>query len=86
MDSFGSMWPKRSITPCSPKSGEQDDQMAPIELAANMQATVSGILGIMAEIRSPLPIVAADPVNLFKIRQTVFRPSMYLVKVGIDSL
>ena len=33
MNSFGPIWPKRSSTPCSPNSGEQDDQIAPIDAA-----------------------------------------------------
>ena len=53
MKTTGSIWPKRSSTPCSPKSGEQDDQTAPIEAAASMAATVSGMLGIIAAMRSP---------------------------------
>ena len=53
MKTTGSIWPNRSSTPCSPKSGEQEDQTAPIEAAASMAATVSGMLGIMAAMRSP---------------------------------
>ena len=53
MKIIGSIWPKRSSTPCSPKSGEQDDQTAPIEAAASMPATVSGMFGIIAAMRSP---------------------------------
>ena len=32
----GSIWPKRSSTPCTPKSGEHDDQMAPMLAAASI--------------------------------------------------
>ena len=53
MNSTGSIWPKRSSTPCSPKSGEQDDQTAPSEAAASMPATASGMFGIIAATRSP---------------------------------
>ena len=35
-NTFGSIWPKRSSTPRSPKSGEQDDQIAPSEAAASI--------------------------------------------------
>ncbi len=42
MNSFGSIWPKRSSTPCSPKSGEQDDQITPIEAAASISAMALG--------------------------------------------
>lgn len=40
-------------------SGEQDDHIAPTEAAASMEATVSGMFGIIAAIRSPSPIPAA---------------------------
>ena len=39
MKTFGSIWPKRSSTPRSPKSGEQDDQIAPSEVTASISAT-----------------------------------------------
>ena len=38
MNTTGSIWPKRSSTPSTPKSGEQDDQIAPMEAAASRQA------------------------------------------------
>ena len=55
MNSFGSICPKRSSTPRSPKSGEQDDQIAPIEVAASIAAIASGMFGSMAATRSPTP-------------------------------
>ena len=45
---LGSIWPKRSSTPRSPKSGEQDDKIAPIEVVASMAAIVSGMFGSIA--------------------------------------
>jgi hypothetical protein len=44
---------KRSSTPFTPKSGEQDDQMAPILVAASMAIMVSGMLGMKPTTRSP---------------------------------
>ena len=38
-NSFGSICPKRSSTPRSPKSGEQEEKIAPSEAAASMTAT-----------------------------------------------
>ena len=58
-NNFGSIWPKRSSTPRSPKSGEQEEKMAPIEVAASMRAMVSGRFGIIAATRSPTPTPAA---------------------------
>jgi hypothetical protein len=42
---FGEIWPKRSTTPCTPKSGEQLDQTAPRLAVASIAATDSGRLG-----------------------------------------
>ena len=36
-----------------PKSGDDDDQMAPMDAAASMPITVSGRLGMKAATRSP---------------------------------
>jgi hypothetical protein len=43
---LGSVWPKRSSTPCTPKSGEAEVKMAPMLAAASMATTVSGRLGM----------------------------------------
>ena len=58
-NSFGSICPKRSSTPRSPKSGEQDEKIAPSEAAASMTATASGMFGSIAATRSPTPTPAA---------------------------
>ena len=42
----GSIWPKRSSTPCTPKSGEHDDQIAPMLVAASIAITVPGMFGM----------------------------------------
>ena len=36
---LGAIWPNRSKTPFVPKSGEQEDQMAPILVAASIATT-----------------------------------------------
>ena len=41
----GSICPNRSSTPLTPKSGEHDDQIAPIDVAASIAITVSAMLG-----------------------------------------
>src|SRR5262249_41410554 len=43
----------------SPKSGEHDDQTAPIDVVASMAATVSGWLGITPATRPPTPTPSA---------------------------
>ena len=47
------VWPKRSRTPLMPKSGEQEDQTAPMLVAASMAMMLSGILGTKPTTRSP---------------------------------
>jgi hypothetical protein len=42
---LGSIWPKRSSTPRTPKSGEQDDHVAPSDAVASMPITASGMFG-----------------------------------------
>jgi hypothetical protein len=42
---LGSIWPKRSSTPRTPKSGEQEDQIAPRLAVASIAAVASGRLG-----------------------------------------
>ncbi len=49
----GSIWPKRSSTPCTPKSGEHDDHTAPRLVAPSIATIVSGMLGRYAATRSP---------------------------------
>ena len=56
----GEIWPKRSSTPRAPKSGEQEDQVAPTAAAASMAMMVSGILGMNPATRSPTRTPAAD--------------------------
>jgi hypothetical protein len=41
----GSIWPKRSSTPWTPKSGEQDDHTAPTDAAPSTATIASGTLG-----------------------------------------
>lgn len=53
MNSFGSICPKGSSTPCSPKSGEPDDPMAPLVQESLRHARV------IAEMPSPLPVSKA---------------------------
>ena len=38
---FGSIWPNRSSTPLTPKSGEQDDQIPPSDAVASIATTAS---------------------------------------------
>ncbi len=56
----GSIWPKRSSTPCTPKSGEHDDQMAPRDVAPSIAMIVSGMLGMYAATRSPAAMPCAS--------------------------
>ncbi len=53
MSTLGAIWPKRSSTPLMPKSGEQEDQTAPMLVAASMPMTASGRLGMNPATRSP---------------------------------
>src|ERR1044071_9767419 len=53
MKTFGSICRKRSTTDCAPKSGEQLDHTAPIELTARNAMVASGIHGRYAATRSP---------------------------------
>lgn len=50
---LGWICPNRSYTPLTPKSGEQEDQMAPMLVAASMATTVSIMLGMKPATRSP---------------------------------
>ena len=50
---FGLTCPKRSNTPCAPKSGEQDVQVAPIAAAPAIIAIASGMFGRNPATRSP---------------------------------
>ncbi len=59
MSSFGAIWPKRSSAPRGPKSGEAEDQTAPIEAAARVAAIVSGMFGMSPATRSPGPMPRA---------------------------
>ena len=47
------IWPNRSSTPLTPKSGEQLDQIAPRLVAASIATTASGMLGRKPATRSP---------------------------------
>ena len=49
---FGLIWENLSITPCIPKSGEHDDQIAPIALVAIKHSTVSIWFAVYAAILS----------------------------------
>ena len=55
ISTLGRIWPKRSNTPCTPKSGLDDEKVAPRPAAASMAITVSSRLGIQAATRSPTP-------------------------------
>src|SRR5882724_6134911 len=50
---FGWVWPKRSRTPCTPKSGEALVNVAPRVAVASIVTIVSGMFGIYAATRSP---------------------------------
>ena len=50
---LGCICPNRSSTPFMPKSGEQDDQVAPRLVAASIAIIVSGIFGIKPTTLSP---------------------------------
>ena len=50
---FGVIWLKRSNTPCAPKSGEQEEKIAPIEALASIVSTTSIAFGNQATTRSP---------------------------------
>ena len=49
-NTFGLICENLSTTPLTPKSGEQEDQMAPIEVVAMKASTVSIVLGKYAAI------------------------------------
>ena len=51
-NTFGLICENLSTTPLTPKSGEQEDQMAPIEVVAMKASTVSIVLGKYAAILS----------------------------------
>ena len=53
------IWPKRSTTPRVPKSGEQEDQIAPRLVAASIATTASGRFGRKPATRSPGPMPQA---------------------------
>ena len=57
---FGAICPKRSNTPCTPKSGEHADHTAPRLVAASMAIIASGMLGRKPATRSP----ATTPADL----------------------
>ena len=52
INNFGFIWENLSITPCVPKSGEQEDQIAPIALVAIKLSTVSIWFAVYAAILS----------------------------------
>ena len=56
---FGLICPNRSRTPLMPKSGEQEDHVAPRLTAASMAIMDSGMLGINPTTRSPIRTPAA---------------------------
>ena len=66
ISALGSICRKRSKTPVAPKSGEQDDQIAPMLDAANMPTIVSGPLCVYAATRSPgvMPSLSKCAANL----------------------
>ena len=74
---MGSIWEKRSTTLRTPNSGAADDHTAPIEAHANSAATVSGMFGMYAAIRSPSPTpdarnpAAIDAVNALSSPQVI---------------
>ncbi|MNC34229.1 hypothetical protein D3C75_826540 [compost metagenome] len=53
ISSLGSIWPKRSMMPCTPNSGEELDHTAPRLVQASMATSVCQVLGMMAATRSP---------------------------------
>src|SRR5665811_1497000 len=53
MSTFGSIWPNLSMTPSGPKSGEHDDQIAPIAAVASIAITANDEFGISAATLSP---------------------------------
>ena len=55
MSTVGSICANLSITLRAPKSGEQDDQIAPRLAAASRPTTASGTFGSRAATRSPRP-------------------------------
>jgi hypothetical protein len=52
-NTFGAIWPNRSTMPSAPKSGEHDDQTAPIDAAPSAAMTASAVFGTMPATRSP---------------------------------
>ena len=50
---MGRIWANRSMTLCAPKSGEHDDQIAPMLAVASSPMIASGTLGRNAATRSP---------------------------------
>jgi hypothetical protein len=55
----GRICANRSMTLCAPKSGEQDDQMAPRLAVASSPMSASGMFGRNAATRSPWPTPSA---------------------------
>ena len=53
MSTVGSICANRSITLRAPKSGEHDDQIAPMLAVASRPMTASGTFGSSAATRSP---------------------------------
>jgi hypothetical protein len=53
MSTVGSICANRSMTLRAPKSGEHDDQMAPMLAVASRPMTASGTFGSRAATRSP---------------------------------
>ena len=62
----GLICPKRSSTPLMPKSGEQEDQVAPMLAAASMAIMDSGMFGMKPATRSPgwMPIFFSAAASL----------------------
>ena len=54
-----SIWPKRSSTASTPKSGEHDDHTAPTLAVASIAITASGRFAMNAATRSPWPTPSA---------------------------
>ena len=79
--SLGSIWPKRSITPRAPKSGEQEDQIAPMLAVARVAAIVSGM--------SSLTRGAARQLNGGNVRQAIIEMDngfLFLMNVSNGSV
>ena len=74
------IWENLSITPCVPKSGEQEDHIAPIVLVAIKHSTVSIWFAVYAAILS-FSLILLSLKNLTNLKVLLFNLNVYWVNV-----